>query len=103
MSKQGFCLAVYIREPELAYADIKHMYISPHKQEERLRTHESKPCMQARILVHMNQRREVFFDIFKHISTKIHPKYIPTSPKVSGFHLNPSYNKTQAFTSPKID
>ena len=46
-------------------------------------------------------KQEVSFNIFKHISSKINPKHVPTPPNVSGFHLNPSYNKTQAFTWPK--
>ena len=49
----------------------------------------------------MNPDREVFFDIFKHILIKNRPKCVPTPPKVSGFHLNPSHSKTQAFTYPK--
>ena len=46
-------------------------------------------------------RRKVSFNIFKHIWSKINPKYVPTPPSVSGFHLNPSHNKTQMFTWPK--
>jgi len=34
---------------------------------------------------------------------KTHPKHVPTRPKASGFHLNPSHNKTQAFKSLKMD
>ena len=34
-------------------------------------------------------------------STKTQPKHVPTPPKVSGFHLNLSHSKTQAFTSLK--
>ena len=70
---------------------------------ERLCMHEHKSCTQARVRVRMNQDREVFFDIFKHISIKTYHKHVPTLPKVSGFHLNPSHSKTQVFTSPKID
>ena len=32
-----------------------------------------------------------------------HPKHVPTPPRTSEFHLDPSHNKTQAFTSPKMD
>ena len=35
-------------------------------------------------------RQEKFFDIFKHTSSKINPKHVPTPPKTSGFYLNPS-------------
>ena len=51
--------------------------------------------MQEDSRVHMNLDGEVFFDVFKHILIKTHPKHILTLPKVSGFHLNPSHNKTQ--------
>jgi len=76
---------------------------NPHTQEERLCTHESKLHTQARVLVHMNQCRELFFNSFKHISTKIHSKHVPTPPEVSIFHQNSSHNKTQAFVSPKTN
>ena len=39
-----------------------------------------------------------FFHIFKEASSKINPRHVLTPPKTLGFHLNPSYNKTQAFT-----
>ena len=52
--------------------------------EEWMRTHEAT-C--AHMHVHaMNQN---------------HPKHVPTPYRKSGFHLDPSHNKTQAFTSPK--
>ena len=66
------------------------------KQEYKLRTQiDARACI--------NPDREVFFDIFKHISIKIHPKHVPIPPQVSGLHLNPSHSKTQTFTYPKID
>ena len=66
-----------------------------------MRSHEYKLLMQARYMRMHERRQIVFFDIFDHLLIKTHPKYVPTPPKVSGFHLNPSYNKTQAFTCPK--
>ena len=35
--------------------------------------------------------------------TITHPKHVPTPPKTTGFHLDPSPKKTQAFTSPKMN
>ena len=52
------------------------------------------PCMQE-------HRQKQFFDIFKEVSSKINHRHIPTPPKMSGFHLNPSNSKTQSFTWPK--
>ena len=46
-------------------------------------------------------RQKVSFDIFKHISSKINPKHVPTPPNVSSFHLKSSHNKTQTVTWPK--
>ena len=63
--------------------------------------HEHKSRTQTRVLIHMNPRKEVFFNIFKHISTKTHPKHLHTPLKVSDFHLKLSHSKTQAFKSPK--
>ena len=59
--------------------------------------------MQARYMRMHEHRQRVFFDILNQLLIKIHPKHVPTPPKVLGFHLNPSHNKTQAFSSPKID
>ena len=53
---------------------------------------------QAQTYACRNEHRRVFFDFFKFFSIKTQPKHVPTPPKVSGFHLNPSHNKTQAFT-----
>ena len=50
--------------------------------------------MQVNIRIRMSIDRKVFFDIFKHILIKTHPRYIPTPPKVSGFHLDLSHSKT---------
>ena len=46
----------------------------------------------------MNTDSVLFFDIFKYASIKTHPKHALTSLKASGFYLNPSHSKTQAFT-----
>ena len=62
--------------------------------EVRMHRHEHKPRTQASLHVSINLDIEVFFDIFKNISIKSHPKHIPTPPKVSGFHLNLSHSKT---------
>ena len=53
--------------------------------------------MQARVHVCMNTDSGSFFDIFKHALIKTYPKQVSTPPKVSGFHLNSSHSKTQAF------
>ena len=65
--------------------------------------HECKLHMQAPACVCTNIDSGSLFDIFKHALIKTHPKHIPTPSKVLGFHLNPSLNKIQAFTFPKID
>ena len=57
--------------------------------------------MQGQVHVCMNTGSGSFFDIFKHASIKSYPKHVPTFPKVSGFHINSSRSKTQAFTLSK--
>ena len=56
--------------------------------------------MEARTCARINADR-VIFQNFQLFSIKIHLKHVPTPPKMLGFHLNPSCNKTQAFISLK--
>ena len=54
-----------------------------------MRTHEYKLRTQADTRVHVNPDREVFFDIFKHISIKSRPKHVPTPPENVRFSSKP--------------
>jgi len=101
------CVSLSLRRQTLSMHTLveAHVHIlsriSPRAHEERIHTLEHKLCQQAQVLICMNPYRKVFFHISNHISTKTHPKHVPTPSKVSGFHVNSSHNKTQAFTSPK--
>ena len=72
-------------------------------KESSMRMHKYKLRTQADTRVRMNLDKEVFFNIFKNISIKSHPKHVLSPLKVSGFHLNSSHSKAQALTCPKID
>lgn len=65
----------------------------------------ARTCLhtQAQTCACKNAYKRSFLDIFKFFSTRTHRKHVPTPPKVLGFHLNSSYNKTCAFTNLKID
>ena len=56
--------------------------------------HEYKLRMQAQVCIQINIDNGLFFDIFEYATIKTHPKHVPTTLKVSGFHLNPSHIKT---------
>ena len=56
------------------------------------------------LILGMQERtQKVFLWYLQVFSTKPWPKHVPTPPRVSDFHLNPSQSKTQAFTSLKMD
>ena len=48
-----------------------------------------------------NYNLNVFFAIFGLYWIKTHPKHVSTLPRISGFHLNPSYSKTHPIANPK--
>ena len=64
-------------------------------------TYEYRLYTQARYMHTYEHKQSVFFNISKRLLIKNHPKHALAPPKVSGFHLNLSHNKTQAFTSLK--
>ena len=59
--------------------------------------------MQGRKPAYAGSTLNVFVAVPRPLWIKINFKHVSTHPKAQGFHLNPFYNKTQAFLSLQMD
>ena len=105
MPKLGFFPGTMHVQERYCVRKVLHAYagwnLCEHKLKNRytsvrtsLYTHEYRLHAQEHVYAHRNEHRRVFFNILKLCPFKTQPKHVPTHPKVSGLHLNPSHSKT---------
>ena len=111
MSKLGFLCGAMRMQERACVCGILHAYaeriLRTHKPKNKythartsLRTRKHRLRMQEQVRSHKPKSTHAGTNTEGCSSTSPNfsqPKHVPTPPKVSGFHLNPSQIKTQAF------